>query len=207
MRAEATWQRRWDDAWRAVGGTGGADGALEALLARYREPQRHYHTVRHLEESFARYEQVRERCAHPGEVAIALLFHDAVYDPRAGDNEARSADLAVAEMGRRGTAPDAAERVRDLILATRHVGPPPTEDAALLVDIDLGILAADAARFDEYEQDIRREYVWVPGILFRRKRRGILQGFLDRDRVFVSGAFDADEAAARRNLLRAIDRL
>ncbi len=207
MQAVAVWQQRWDDAWHEIGALGGDAAALDALLARYAEPPRHYHTVRHLEECFARFETVRARMTDPGEVAIALLYHDAVYDPRAADNEMQSAELAVSEMRRRGASSAATERVRELILATRHAESPPTTDAALLVDIDLGILAADEARFDEYEREVRSEYAWVPGLLFRRKRREILEGFLARPRIFTSGAFDADEPRARTNLARSIARL
>lgn len=207
MRVDALWRQRWDDAWHGIGTPGSDAAVLDSLLARYGEPQRHYHTIRHLEECFARVETARARMTDPGAVVLALLYHDAVYDPRASDNEARSAELAVAEMRRRGASGAAAERVRELILATRHAESPPTTEAALLVDIDLGILAADEIRFDEYERDVRSEYAWVPGLLFRRKRREVLRGFLARPRIFTSGAFDADEARARANLTRSIARL
>ena len=61
--------------------------------------------------------------------------------------------------------------------------------------------------FDEYERQVRQEYAWVPGLLYRAKRRAVLQGFLDRERIFTSGAFDADEARARENLVRSLARL
>lgn len=207
MLEDARWLQRWDDAWHGIGALGGDAAALDVLLECYAEPQRHYHTLRHLDECFARFESVRARMTDPSEVALALLYHDAVYDPRAADNEARSADLAVAEMRRRGASAAAIDRVRELILATRHAESPSSIDAALLVDIDLGILAADEARFDEYEREVRSEYAWVPAVLFRRKRREILQGFLGRPRIFTSGAFDADEPRARMNLTRSIARL
>lgn len=176
-------------------------------MARYAEPQRRYHTVRHLDECFARFERVRVRAERAGEMDLALWYHDAVYDPHASDNEARSAELAARAMQRAGLAAESRERVRDLILATRHDAPAAPGDAALLVDTDLGILAADPERFDEYEREIRAEYAWVPTLLFRQKRMQVLQGFVDRDRIYTSGAFDADESPARRNLVRSIARL
>jgi predicted metal-dependent HD superfamily phosphohydrolase len=66
---------------------------------------------------------------------------------------------------------DAAERVRSLVLATRHCALPVTRDEQVLVDIDLAILGAEPARFAKYEQQIRAEYSFVPGFLFKRKRR------------------------------------
>ena len=42
---------------------------------------------------------------------------------------------------------------------------------------------ADPARFDEYEDEIRAEYAWVPGPIFRSKRREVLRGFGARERI------------------------
>ena len=96
-----------------------------------------------------------------------------------------------------------AQRVHDLVMATRHTAVPSGQDDRLLVDIDLSILGAERARFDEYEQQIRREYAYVPGFLFRRKRREILTGFLDRPAIYSTPHFhDRLEARARDNLRR-----
>lgn len=181
--------------------------ALIALLARYDEPHRRYHTRQHLDECLARLAAVRARAERADEVELALLYHDAVHDPQAADNEARSADLAEEAMRAHGVPADAIARVRALILVTRHVEPTATPDEALLVDVDLGILAAAPARFDEYERQVREEYAWVPDPLFRRKRRAVLESFLARPRIYVSGAFDRDERPARENLARSLARL
>ncbi len=202
----ADWSTAWARPWRELGAVGD-DIERDALLARYAEPQRHYHTQRHLEECFARLEPVRSQAARPAEIDLALWYHDAVYAPRASDNEARSADLAERAMARAGLPDDSEARVRALIMATRHDALPTPGDAALLVDVDLGILAAAPARFDEYERQVRAEYAWVPDVLFRRKRREVLEGFLTRGRIYTSGAFDADEERARDNLVRSVARL
>jgi predicted metal-dependent HD superfamily phosphohydrolase len=201
------WSARWASAWQALGSAPPDAPVLDELLARYAEPQRAYHTARHLDECFRRFARVLDRTASPGEVAVALFYHDAVYDPRASDNEVRSAELAANVLRAQGIAPEVIDRIGSLIMATRHDAPPSTTDAALLVDIDLGILAAPAERFDEYEREVRLEYGFVPGIIFRHKRREILRGFLARERIYSSGAFDEDEARARENLGRSVARL
>ena len=66
-----------------------------ALIARYEEPHRRYHTVQHLDECFARLDDAHALAEHIHEVELALWFHDAVYDPRRPDNEAQSAALPV----------------------------------------------------------------------------------------------------------------
>jgi predicted metal-dependent HD superfamily phosphohydrolase len=71
---------------------------VERVSARYAEPHRRYHTWAHVLACF----DARDRLttAELPEVDLALLFHDAVYDPFAKDNEAGSARLLV-EEGRR----------------------------------------------------------------------------------------------------------
>jgi predicted metal-dependent HD superfamily phosphohydrolase len=78
----------------------------------------------------------------------------------------------------------------------------------LLVDIDLSILGATPERFDEYEVQVRQEYAWVPGPLFRRKRGEILQAFLVRPSIYSMPWFRQRlEAQARSNLQRSVARL
>jgi predicted metal-dependent HD superfamily phosphohydrolase len=126
----------------------------------------------------------------------------------AKDNEARSAAWAERELSAATVPADARARVHELIMATRHAALPATADEALLVDIDLSILGADPERFDEYEVQVRQEYAWVPGPVFRRKRRELLQGFLARPHLYSTDWFrHRFEAAARSNLQRSADRL
>lgn len=198
---------RWTDVWRALGASAAGPGEGHALLARWDEPHRRYHARPHLLECLQRLDAVRARAADPAACEIALWYHDAVYDPHRADNEERSADLAEEAMARAGIAAPRRADVRALILATRHAVAPAPGDEALVVDVDLGILAAPIDRFDEYERQVREEYAWVPGILYRRRRREVLNGFLARPRIFTSGAFDAEEPRARENLTRSVARL
>ena len=168
----------------------------------YSEQHRHYHTLQHLRECLAQFEAASMLARHPAEVELALWFHDAVYDPQRKDNEERSADWARASVLAAGCSPDIAERGAALVLATRsHVATADDPDTALLLDIDLAILGAAPARFAEYERQIRAEYAHVPEAEFRAGRARVLQGFLSRDRIYLTDAFhDALEGRARANL-------
>jgi predicted metal-dependent HD superfamily phosphohydrolase len=138
---------------------------------------------------------------HPGEVELALWFHDAVYDPKGQDNEARSADWATEALAQTGASGEVQQRVRALIMATCHDAEPDGDDARLLVDIDLAILGAEPPRFAEYDQQVRAEYRWVPGWLYRRKRKEVLAGFLARPAIYGTERFrERLEARARENL-------
>jgi predicted metal-dependent HD superfamily phosphohydrolase len=202
------WGARWQSGWELLGKPAPDDSALASLLAEYGSSDRFYHTLKHLGECLDLAEEAVDLAERPGEVTIALWFHDVVYDTRRSDNESRSADWAEAVLMQAGAATAEAERIRELILATRHTDLPAPGDAALTVDIDLAILGAPPVRFAEYEIQIHREYAWVPELVFRPTRARILQGFLDRKRIYTTAAFaERFEAQARANLLRTLAQL
>lgn len=207
-KLHAHWISTWADCALAP-----PPGLLERLLAAWREPQRHYHTLQHLEECLALFDALREEARRPAELALALWFHDAVYDVRAHDNEARSAQWAVQALQAAGLARESCARVEALIMATCHGAAPPPDlaspaaaDIALLTDIDLAILGAPTARFAEYERQIRAEYAWVAPAVYLVKRRAVLQGFLARPQLYATPLLHARlERQARHNLTNAID--
>jgi predicted metal-dependent HD superfamily phosphohydrolase len=179
----------------------------ERLITRYSEPHRRYHTVRHLDECFEKLGEIRALAEHPAEVDVALWFHDAIYDPSRDDNEARSAEWARSSVAAAGVPAVVAGKIGDLVLATRHVALPRSIDAKVVVDVDLSILGAGRARFDEYEAQIREEYGFVPEPDYRRSRAAILERFLSRPTIFSTKAFiERYEQQARANLERALAR-
>lgn len=178
------------------------------LIEAWSEPHRHYHTLQHLNECLTALDACTQDTAQKAGVAMALWFHDAIYDVRAHDNEIRSAAWAQAALAEHGASPALATRVSELILATQHSAEPSDDDARLIVDIDLAILGATPERFAEYETQIRAEYAWVAEDFYRLKRREILQGFLNRSHIYSTEPFQAQyEGMARTNLQAAIDRL
>ena len=187
-----------------------AEEVLANLRNRYAQPHRHYHTWVHIEALLGWFGQRREHLHDPAAVELAVLFHDAVYDPTRSDNEAESARLLM-DADLPGL--DYAVRVRAvrMVEATaRHeipdgLEPADQSDMAEFLDMDLSILGARREVFDAYEQAIRREYAFVPEALYREARRGILQRFLERKRLYFSDwGREQFEAAARANLAASI---
>lgn len=197
----ASWQRLWGE----LGAAAVDGGLLNQLVAAWGERQRHYHTLQHLRECLSYFEASSMLARRPAEVELALWFHDAVYEPQRDDNEQRSAEWARASVRAAGCAPEVAERVHALVTATRtHQDDGDDPDTRLLLDIDLSILGAAPARFDEYQRQIRAEYAHVPEPLYRERRAAILRGFLARPRIYLTDAFhQALEDRARENLARA----
>ena len=110
------------------------------IVKAYREPYRRYHSLLHLQECLIYLWTVRLLCSHPLEVAIALWFHDAIYDPRRDDNEEKSAQWAEQATQTYGMSQTVSQRIQSLVLATKHREQPQDLDAKILVDIDLSIL-------------------------------------------------------------------
>jgi predicted metal-dependent HD superfamily phosphohydrolase len=203
----ASWQRLWGELGAPAALVNG--GLMNQLVAAHGEKQRHYHTLQHLRECLANFEAAAMLARRPAEVELALWFHDAVYDPVRDDNEQRSADWAAASVRAAGCDDAIAQRVHALVMATKgHGAPAGDPDTDLLLDIDLAILGASYARFDEYEAQVRREYAHVPDETFRPRRRAIVQGFLDRPAIYRTEPFRAAlEPRARENLRRSLEAL
>jgi predicted metal-dependent HD superfamily phosphohydrolase len=190
------------------------DEALKSeLAALYQAEDRHYHGLAHIEAMLALATEYRRLLHDPEAVEAAIWFHDAIYDSRAKDNEARSAELAEKRLaGRAG--PDRLAKIAAMINATATHQLPPfrneeaLNDAALLLDMDLAILGTSPAIFDTYEKAVRLEYGWVEEPMWRAGRSGVLKSFLARPFIFYTTEFrDRFEAKARENLGRSLQAL
>ncbi len=187
------------DAWRQA--LPGADVLGADLLGRWSEPQRHYHDLEHLAEVLTALDELTAD-AVPATVQLAAWFHDAIYDPRAHDNEERSAELAAKALPAAGLASeDVSEVVRLVRLTATHDPASDDADGMLLCDADLAILGSSPTRYERYVADVREEYAHVPDAEFRAARDRILQRFVDRSRIYRTDAGRARwESAARRNV-------
>jgi predicted metal-dependent HD superfamily phosphohydrolase len=175
------------------------------LVTAYSEPHRHYHTTSHIEFCLAEFDAVAGLCDSPDEVEFGIWLHDVVYDPRASDNEEQSARIAGEILGRMDCPPKLITSIRELILATRHIHPPPTPDASLLVDIDLSILGQPPDVFGTYEMAIRAEYSWVSEEPYRIGRSRVLRGFLDKSAIYCTDGFEKKYGhQARKNIMKAL---
>ena len=189
------------------------DGLWDTLERAYAQPPRAYHHIGHIGEVLAHWATVAADVGwtQPRETYLAVLYHDAIYEPGRKDNEARSALLARDAIARwfGGAGIDAARVAWLIELTARHGQLEPEEvdpEAALFLDCDMAILGADPARFDAYDTAIAREYRHLPPLLYRINRRRFLKGVLAKPRIYLSDVFHARlDAAARANLRRALN--
>jgi predicted metal-dependent HD superfamily phosphohydrolase len=191
----------------AVDAPGAAASVLEdvfdRLLARYREPHRHYHTVKHLAYVLAMADELTAQVLvrDPRSVRLALFFHDAVYRPGAATNEADSAALARRELGDIGVHADLVDATAALILQTgTHEAADGDPDAAVVMDADLAVLASEPAVYAAYVAGVRAEYGHLGPTAWAAGRSEVLRRFLDRGSIFHTAPMKAREARARANL-------
>jgi predicted metal-dependent HD superfamily phosphohydrolase len=183
------------------------------LSVLYGTAGRHYHTLAHIEAMLALVAEYRHLLHDREAIEAAIWFHDAIYDSRSKDNEAKSAALAEQKLagktdGRR------LGRIAAMINATATHQLPPFDDksaasdAALFLDMDLAILGAEPDTFDAYEKAVRREYGWVEEPMWRAGRAAVLKSFLTRSHVFHTQTFRRRfEARAKENLDRSLQAL
>lgn len=182
--------------------------AWQRLSGHYRDPHRHYHTEQHIHACFHWFDLIRPQLKHPLAIELAIWFHDVIYDVKASDNELQSAHYAVTALTTLGITGALVQQVYDLVSLTRHPSQPRDNDEALLLDIDLAILATDEKTYLVYEDDIRREYQHVPALLFKLGRKRLLKAFMKQRALYHSPYFhEMFESRARANLQSGIEQL
>jgi predicted metal-dependent HD superfamily phosphohydrolase len=184
-------------------------GAGEYLLSRWSEPQRHYHTGRHLAAVLEVINGYAGLAPHPERVRLAAWMHDAVYDPRAlGDaNERDSAEFAAGLLATLGVPDEAASDVARLVgLTAGHATGDDDPDGELLCDADLAILAADEQSYAAYTAAIRQEYAHVPDDAFKDGRAQVLKALLELPTIYrLPPLREQWEERARANLRRELE--
>ncbi len=186
------------------------EAAFERIARSYNEPHRAYHTLDHIRACLAMLDDVHsEGVVNRLACEWALWLHDVVYDVHARDSEEMSARVSSLFIENGGISRGFEMYVNRLILATKHTGTSPTDnDTRFVLDIDIHVLGAETEEvYNAYDLAVRREYSWVPWEVYRVRRAEILQGFLDREAIFLTPAFHTRgyETRARAHLLRSIE--
>jgi predicted metal-dependent HD superfamily phosphohydrolase len=158
------------------------------VVARHREGHRRYHGVRHVTWVVRHVHELATELPldDEGAVVAAAFFHDAVYDPRATDNEEQSARLAERVLAGLGWDADRGRRVGDLVRATAAHRAPADDDTAVLLDADLAVLGSDPAAYQAYVTGVRTEYAHVDAAAWQAGRGQVLRELLARDPLYAT---------------------
>ena len=194
--------------WKTLMNVLGFESNIETynkLITGYSEKHRHYHSLQHLKYILLSFDESKQLAEHPHEVELALWFHDAIYKIFAKDNEQASAEWAKEFLQTQQASDSLIANVYKHIMATLHNAECSDNDSALVVDIDLAILGVSAEVYEKFEQNVRKEYRLIPSFIYRKKRKEILQFFLDRKNIYHHEFFRKKyENQARTNLETAL---
>jgi predicted metal-dependent HD superfamily phosphohydrolase len=180
-----------------------SERTFQELSRLYSSPHRAYHNLSHVNALLEQAIPMEEKMQNPAAVYFAIWFHDAVYETSRKDNEERSAEMAQASMTALGASSEIIPLVHRWILATKSHRPEDdlNDDGKLFLDLDLSILGSAEEIYRIYARAIRKEYWWVPKMIYRRERKKVLENFLRRDRIYSTDVmFEARESQARRNI-------
>lgn len=188
-----------------------------ALSAAY--SGRAYHNLSHLREMLSHYTTIPDSMLptpmdqggrYRALFGLALIYHDVVYVAGRGDNEARSADLLEQHLAPAGCTANEISWCRKLIMSTK-LHTPSTEDLgaeALLIDLDLAVLARPQEGYKAYTEGVRKEFRLFPNFLYRPGRRKALRHFLDQSTIYHTPFFrNRWEEVARNNLAQELSEL
>lgn len=199
-------EKHWRDLAAALGLDDAArDGTWRLIETAYAEPQRHYHTLTHINDIVAKFDGLRGRFERPDSVLLALFFHDIVYDPARQDNEAQSAGILCERL------PGIGEAMLDhacfCILESKGHKATGDADTDLFLDLDMSILGAPWDEYLTYATGVAREYLPVYGLeAFAKGRPALfLEPTLAHGRIFLTEPFRALESQARSNLAGELD--
>lgn len=136
----------------------------QSVLDRYNEPHRFYHNMKHISDMVndAIYDGILDR-----QLFKAIVYHDAVYDPKSRTNEIDSVALLSKDD------PDYSD-VSKAILSTIDHNTDNHPLSMKLCDLDLRILRGSLSDKIKFEKNIFKEYQWVPFNIYRTERYKIL---------------------------------
>ena len=194
--------RAWDDLIGRHTADPAAAATGRALLARWAEPHRRYHTVSHLRGVLTRVEELADHAVDTDAVRLAAWYHDAVYQGQPDDEE-RSAQLAEADLAALGVDPSLVAEVARLVrLTISHQPGHGDRNGEALSDADLAALGVEPRRYRANSAAIRAEYAHVADNDFRARRAPVVRELLSGPGVFHTPlARRRWESQARANLI------
>ena len=178
------------------------------IAVRYNESQRVYHSLQHIQQLFGQFEQIKQHLNEPHIIALALFYHDVIYEPTCVNNELKSAEYAVEALSSYLTA-EQCQYIYALIMMTashqiddidKNSDKAKESDAAYLLDMDLSILGASWSEYQQYAQAVRQEYAHVLDADYRVGRISVLKGLLAHPTLYLTDYYERLEKRARENI-------
>ena len=172
------------------------------LTAAYASTDRFYHNLAHIQQVLDTIDLMRSLSQNLAALEFAAWFHDVIYNPKAKDNEEKSAAYAADVLTDIVISPETIDSAVNLILTTKnHQAIENSIDSQIFLDADLSILGASETEYRNYAVAIRQEYYWLSEGEYRTGRKQVLEILLKRERIyFTEQMFTTLEEKARQNI-------
>jgi predicted metal-dependent HD superfamily phosphohydrolase len=178
-----------------------AGSEFDKISQRYSEKNRFYHTLNHIRFCLNMVDDFYDKIDHPDALEIAIWFHDVIYDPKISNNEALSAEYASEILSGFDFQTLEIDRIKQLIMCTRHPSLPKLNDEKYLVDIDLAILGTHKEQYAHYSDSVRKEYAHLSFRQYAAGRKKVLETFINSEFIFYTDVFrEKYESLARVNI-------
>jgi predicted metal-dependent HD superfamily phosphohydrolase len=176
----------------------------------YRESHRHYHTLKHLCDLFLQFDQVKHQVKNVAVVAMAVYYHDVIYNPGSGSNEEDSARIAETELHELNWKERDIREIAAYVRSTKNHEPDTAVlepgDLHLFLDLDLSVLGSDWDSYRTYSLNILKEF--GNNAMVKWGRKGFMQKFLQKEHIYHTSYFQNKlEFKARENIQREINEL
>ncbi|PIY11448.1 MAG: hypothetical protein COZ18_04030 [Flexibacter sp. CG_4_10_14_3_um_filter_32_15] len=177
------------------------------LGIQYKENTRHYHNWDHIKAMIKGLDNYPEEINDRLSIELAIWFHDAIYVPLRKDNESRSAKFFHEQLSHYLPI-ERTGKVMSYIEATKNHSKTIDKDLQVLLDLDLAILGQSKAVYQNYANQVREEFGYVPNFLYKRGRKLVLKSFLDRPVIYQTSVFREElEEQARENIREELESL
>ena len=81
-------------------------------------------------------------------------------------------------------------------------------DTNILMDLDLSILGRGPKEYEKYSENIRKEYIMYPDVMYQKGRKDFLKNILALDSIYKTDFFKQKfEVQARMNLRLELNQL
>ncbi|NME67604.1 HD domain-containing protein [Flammeovirga aprica] len=185
--------------------TGKVEKYWHELETAYSHSKRKYHNLSHLENMFEELEEVKDKVEDQDTIVFAIFYHDIIYNVLKGNNEAKSAAIAVERLSDIGLDSLITTKCKEHILATKHHVMTSSNDTNILIDIDMSILGKEWSIYEKYMSDVRSEYSIYPDFVYNKGRKNALIHFLDNNVFLTPYFYEKYEKQAIRNIKREIE--
>ncbi len=179
----------------------------ETIEKHYSHKSRHYHNLNHIYNMLIQAEDLKAKIVDYDAFRFSIWYHDIIYKSTKKNNEIKSADFSKKELKSLNFDENRIKIVEKLIKSTQKhdILLFANSDNAYLLDIDLSILGTDWNIYENYINNIRKEYVIYPDFMYKKGRKKAMMHFLEREQIYFTSEFKKRfENQARENISKEI---